>query len=268
MDSSENKPGEPDAPHSGADKLYWEVEKLKEETRNLRRPFLHNPNTIITALTILIAVLGVILQYFKSDREYQLAEIKRQQAEIDIKRLGDDKNKIELARAEAAKRYDALQIELKAAEDKLRNLRAQLEAKVDPEDVRKALEQNPPEVHIFDNSNIDLVRNGPTRPTRFSVKQNSFITSIWNYHWNDGRGADPRKRGISLRRDDGAVFGPWEISTSAGQGGAPNVNWETAPKTAIPAGSYTVIDPDPATWSYNESSGNAGFTKVKGYAIK
>lgn len=268
MDAPKNKPGEQDTTTSDADKLYWEVEKLKEETRNLKRPYLRNPNAAITVVTIMIAVTGVVLQYFKSDREYQLAEIKRQQAEFDIKGLAEIKKKNEMENSEAAKRFDELQTELKVAENKLRNIRAQLEAKADPEIVRKVLEQTPPEVRIFDNSNIYLVKNGPIRPTQFTLKQTHLVTSIWNYHWNDGKGADPRKKGISLRHSDGTTFGPWEVSTSAGQGGAPNVNWETAPKAAIPAGIYTIIDPDPATWSQNDQSGNAGFTKIKGYATK
>jgi len=55
------------------------------------------------------------------------------------------------------------------------------------------------------------------------------------------------------------------VTPSAGQGGKPNVNWECHPPSVpLPAGTYTVVDPDPATWSHNDASGNAGFSRIVG----
>jgi hypothetical protein len=76
-------------------------------------------------------------------------------------------------------------------------------------------------------------------------------------------GALPAK-GISLKDSSGKVFGPWTVITSAGSGGRANVNWECHPGIVLPAGTYTIIDPDTSTWSQNDGSGNSGFVRVAG----
>jgi len=240
--------------YSEADKLYWEVERLKQETKNLKRPFLRNPNALVTVLTILVAVFGVLIQYSKSHREYQLAEIKRQQADLDTRRLSAQLS-------ETAARYEDMKKQLNDAEVALAVKRRQLES-------TEALRQSPPEVYIFDNSNIYLIKSGPTQPTQFTISDPHYITSIWDYHWNNGAGAEPGGRGIRLRHNDGTEFGPWNVTTSSGQGSAANVNWDCAPGVIIPAGTYTVLDPDPATWSQNDESGNRGFTRIRGYSTR
>lgn len=117
---------------------------------------------------------------------------------------------------------------------------------------------------IFNNGNIGGVANGPTQATAFTINQAHFITTIENYHWNNGRGA--RGGTIALRSSNGTVYGPWAVTTSGGQGGAPNVGWSCSPNVVIPPGTYTVIDSDPATWSHNPESGARGFSKVIGYS--
>ena len=118
------------------------------------------------------------------------------------------------------------------------------------------------EVVLFNNGNIYGVSNGPAQPTTFTLRQAHIITSIQNYHWNNGRGATAGT--ISLRGADGTIYGPWNVITSPGQGGAPNAYWNCAPNVTLPAGVYTVIDSNPATWSYNGQSGGRGFTLIKG----
>jgi probable HAF family extracellular repeat protein len=120
--------------------------------------------------------------------------------------------------------------------------------------------------YIFDNWNVCGVKNSPTKETTFTIDAPYLITFIATYHWNSGKGALPTK-GISLKDSSGKVYGPWPVTTSAGSGGAANVNWECHPGITLPAGTYTAIDPDPATWSQNDASGNVGFTRVAG-AIK
>ncbi len=122
--------------------------------------------------------------------------------------------------------------------------------------------------YIFDNWNTSGVVNGPTKDTVFTLDGAYTITFIANYHWNGGKGALSDKKGLSLVDSHGTVYGPWDVSTSSGQGGAPNVNWECHPGVVIPAGTYKVVDPDPATWSQNDVSGNSGFSRVTGYATK
>lgn len=119
--------------------------------------------------------------------------------------------------------------------------------------------------YIFDNWNICGVKNGPTKDTTFTIAAPSVVTFIATYHWNYGSGALPGGKGISLKDSSGKVYGPWTpVITSPGSGGKINVNWECHPGITLPAGTYTVIDPDPATWSQNDASGNSGFVRVAG----
>ncbi|MFA5083610.1 MAG: hypothetical protein WC474_13745, partial [Hydrogenophilaceae bacterium] len=115
---------------------------------------------------------------------------------------------------------------------------------------------------IFEVGNIGGVSNGPSRETAFSLSSPQTVTLIRNYHWNWGRGATPGT--IALRSSDGRSYGPWPTSGSPGQGGVANAYWTATPNLALPAGTYTVIDSDPATWSHNGESGNRGFTRVEG----
>jgi hypothetical protein len=118
-------------------------------------------------------------------------------------------------------------------------------------------------IALFDNWNEQAVDNNPTGPTQFTIKNDYLVTYIANYHWNNGQGM---ARGeISLRDQNGKVHGPWKVVTSSGQDGKPNVNWECKPSIKIPAGTYTVMDSDVASWSQNEKSGRVGMSRVKGY---
>ena len=121
--------------------------------------------------------------------------------------------------------------------------------------------------YVFDNWNVCGVKNAPTKDTTFTIDAPYLITFIATYHWNFGKGALPTK-GISLKDSSGKVYGPWPVFTSAGSGGAANVNWECHPGITLPAGTYTVIDPDPATWSQNDGSGNIGFARIAGSPTK
>jgi probable HAF family extracellular repeat protein len=118
--------------------------------------------------------------------------------------------------------------------------------------------------YVFDNWNVCGVKNGPTKDTTFMIDTSYLITFIATYHWNYGSGALPGGKGISLKDSSGTVYGPWAVITSAGSGGRVNVNWECHPGVVLPAGTYTVVDPDPATWSQNDGSGNKGFVRVAG----
>lgn len=115
---------------------------------------------------------------------------------------------------------------------------------------------------IFNNMNTARVYNGPTSPTVFTINQPQTITYIMNYHYFN-RGAMPGT--IALRHSDGTVYGPWQATGKPGQGGVANALWEVAPNTGIKAGTYTVMDSDPGTWSRNQGSGEAGNTVIKGH---
>jgi len=119
---------------------------------------------------------------------------------------------------------------------------------------------------IFDNGNIAAVDNNPSRPTVFTINVPHRITYVQNYHWNSAKGSAPGK--ISFRHADGWVFGPWQTAGYPGQGGVPNAYWRVAPKVEIPAGTYTVLDSEPQTWSHNGANQNTGMTRVLGVALQ
>ena len=114
---------------------------------------------------------------------------------------------------------------------------------------------------ISDTMNIAGVGNGPTAPTTFSINVPHLLTYVSTYHWNNARGAEPGT--IALRDNKGKVYGPWQVTTRPGQGGVPNAYWDVYPNIVLPAGTYTVIDSDPSTWSQNKDSGGRGMGEVK-----
>jgi hypothetical protein len=118
---------------------------------------------------------------------------------------------------------------------------------------------------IYDNGNISGVYNSPTHPTRFTTNKSYTITLIQNYHWNNSRG-NSYTGTIALKGDNGKLYGSWQTSGSPGQGGVPNAYWKCYPNITIPAGTYTVIDSDPSTWSQNSQSNGAGHTRIEGYS--
>lgn len=119
---------------------------------------------------------------------------------------------------------------------------------------------------LFDNQNILAVQNGGTSPS-FTVAGATTITKIQTYHWNDASGMGSTGT-ISLKADDGTVYGPWDTTGAEGQGGVPNAYWAATPDVTIPAGRYTVVDSDPGTWSQNADSGGEGFVIVNGQAAQ
>src|SRR2546430_916774 len=91
------------------DKREWEIEKLKAETKTLNRPFLRTPSSWITILTIILAVSGVTVQYFTSNREYQLAEIKKNQAILDTEKAQSQQERVQQQISAAQTSLAALQ---------------------------------------------------------------------------------------------------------------------------------------------------------------
>lgn len=113
---------------------------------------------------------------------------------------------------------------------------------------------------IFNNGNIGGVQNGPSNPTVFTVDQERLITYINTYHYFNG-GTPPGT--ISLKHSDGTVYGPWQTWGIVGQGGVSNAYWVFYPLVKIKAGTYTVIDSDPTTWSHNSESNYCGFSYIR-----
>ncbi len=115
------------------------------------------------------------------------------------------------------------------------------------------------EEKIFDNGNIGGVSGGPTQATRFTLSKAMYITRIENYHYyNSGK----KPGTIAVQHSNGQRYGPWQAYGIIGQGGLQNAYWVVQPKMQLPAGTYTVIDSDPSTWSQNGESKGSGFTTV------
>src|SRR5688572_25079895 len=57
------------------DKLHWEVRKLQSDCR----PWFAGP----AGITALVAVLGIGIQWFRSDAEYKSAQLKTERAQLD-----------------------------------------------------------------------------------------------------------------------------------------------------------------------------------------
>jgi hypothetical protein len=116
-------------------------------------------------------------------------------------------------------------------------------------------------VLMWEVGNVYKVYNGGTSPT---VTQGSayFVTSVRTYHWNNASGAPAGQ--ITLKASDGTVYGPWQATGIPGQGGVPNASWEARPQQIIPAGTYTVIDSDPSTWSQNSATNGKGMCSAYG----
>lgn len=113
---------------------------------------------------------------------------------------------------------------------------------------------------VFDNGNPGAVQNRPSRDTVFVLAAPARVTSITTYHWNDGRGGPGGT--LALRSRAGETFGPWPVRVDQ------RVYWVAEPGVTIPAGTYTVVDSSPATWSHNAASGGAGMAWIEGHAVR
>ncbi|MEI7512471.1 MAG: hypothetical protein WCK01_03360 [Candidatus Uhrbacteria bacterium] len=120
-------------------------------------------------------------------------------------------------------------------------------------------------IELFSITSIMAVNNNGTSPT-ITLNKKAHLAELSTYHWNDAKGKEPGL--VSLKDGSGKIYGPWQASPSLGQGGVPNAYWNTTPNIDLPAGSYTVIDADPATWSQNSETEGKGMLWAKGYWIE
>lgn len=114
-------------------------------------------------------------------------------------------------------------------------------------------------VTVFDNGNPIAIHPGGKAPT-FKLDTGATITSMTSYHYIVGGGPSPGTLG--LRSADGTAYGPWQCKGADGQGGVKNAFWIAEPNAEVPAGTYTIVDSDPSTWSTNSEAGGIGFATV------
>ncbi len=130
--------------------------------------------------------------------------------------------------------------------------------------ILRAIEIQGEEELILEVNTLVRVDNDPISPTTFALDHPSKITKIQTYHWNYGQGQTTGT--IALQDRAGKTFGPWQASGEPGMGGVPDAYWVVHPNVVLPAGEYTVIDSDPATWSQNSETGGRGIARIWGIA--
>ena len=116
-------------------------------------------------------------------------------------------------------------------------------------------------VTLYDNSNGGAITGRPTKPTVFTLAKPAKLTYLRTYHYNGGAGAKP---GTLALTSGGKTYGPWPATGTGATGGRQPIMWVVEPMVELPAGTYTVVDSDPATWSHNAQSGGAGITWASG----
>lgn len=116
-------------------------------------------------------------------------------------------------------------------------------------------------VTVLEICNTLGIRQGGTAPS-FKLAKPAKLAVISTYHYMDA--GLPASGTLGLRDASGKVYGPWKTTGVDGQGGKKNAFWQARPDNQLlPAGTYTVIDSDPGTWSTNDQAGGVGFTTVQ-----
>ncbi len=115
-------------------------------------------------------------------------------------------------------------------------------------------------VMAFEVGNGLPIRAGGTAPT-FKLDKPATLVDLMTYHYVGGGGPTPGT--LALEGADGTIYGPWPCTGIDAQGGVKNGFWDTRPNAPLPAGTYTIVDSGPATWSTNDEAGGVGFCTVQ-----
>jgi hypothetical protein len=121
------------------------------------------------------------------------------------------------------------------------------------------------EERIFAQSACAGVSSDPPNPTVFTIDEPRTITKLGTYHYDSG----VLPGTIGLRDGQGNTYGPWQAEGEPGQGGVPDAYWIVYlnPAVELPAGTYTIIDSSPSTWSYTYESNDCGLASVVGMKL-
>src|SRR5579872_2129815 len=120
-------------------------------------------------------------------------------------------------------------------------------------------------VELFNNTDTGGVNNcaAPLASCspQFILTTPTLVNDVWTYHWNGGSGDS---HGGSIRLQAGSQsFGPFPVVVTTASSNVP-ANWTATINRTLPAGTYTIIDSNPSTWSQNSGSNDKGFAIVRG----
>jgi chromosome segregation ATPase len=102
------------------DKLYWEIEKLRAETEQIRRPAYLSPTTVATVVAALVALVGAGFQY-------RLNQLDAKEAGIEASRLKSEAEQLAGQKAEIVRSIDAMLLESEKVGAQLKNAQTQLQ---------------------------------------------------------------------------------------------------------------------------------------------
>lgn len=76
---------------SDRDRRYWQIQKLRAQTRQLQRPVLLSPATLIALVTAIVAVIGALDQYRRNQELMQLEVLRTEVARYERAKLEETK---------------------------------------------------------------------------------------------------------------------------------------------------------------------------------
>ncbi len=135
------------------------------------------------------------------------------------------------------------------------------DATIKDEAVITVVKKLPKADFLFEITNVAAVQSKPTKPSVFTTDQEYTITKITTYHYYNNNTLPGT---ISLKDENGTVYGPWQAVGRVGQGNVANAYWECYPYVKLKAGTYTIVDSAPDTWSQNAGTKGRGMCWVEG----
>jgi hypothetical protein len=122
-------------------------------------------------------------------------------------------------------------------------------------------------VLLYTNSNTGPVKVGATAPATFTVESGSVrIVQVVTYHYVEPKGL-ASTGDVHITGSSGKLYGLWTTDGYAGQDGVKNASWVARTDVVLPAGTYTIDDSEPSTWSSNANTGGAGMFWIYGYQL-
>jgi hypothetical protein len=115
-------------------------------------------------------------------------------------------------------------------------------------------------IDLLNVGNTGGVNGGAASAPAFTVDRPTRITLISTYHYGAGTPAGL----LGLQAADGTFYGPFTATGIVGQDGMPDATWQVEPDLVVPAGTYSVYDSEPSTWSTNAEADLVGFAIVSG----